>query len=185
MPIRFSTIVLSAALCCAAPAHAFELSSPSIPPGGTFSSAAIFHGFGCAGGNLSPALAWRDVPHGARSFALTLFDPDAPTGSGWWHWVVVDVPAVTRALPEGAGSASGGALPAGAVQIRNDFGVVAYGGPCPTAGDRPHRYVFTLYALRTAHLDLPPGASPAMAGFLIRANAISQAHLTVRYGRSR
>lgn len=182
MSIRF-VLVVAAALISAGPAYALKLSSPSIPAGGTFSVKQTYHGFGCIGGNRSPALNWRDVPQGTRSFALTLYDPDAPTGSGWWHWVVVDIPASARDVPAGAGSPGAGKLPAGAVQIRNDFGAAAYGGPCPPRGDRPHHYTFTIYALKTAHLKLPPGASPAMAGFLIHANAIASAQLVVRYGR--
>lgn len=177
--------VLVLALLCASSAQAFELNSPSLPPGATFSPAAVFHGFGCSGANLSPALAWRDVPPGTRSFALSLFDRDAPTGSGWWHWVVVDLPPSTRALPSGVGRIGRPALPAPAIQIRNDFGSRAYGGPCPPLGDPPHRYVFTLYALKTARLPLPSGASAAMAGFFIHANAIGATQLVVRYGRSR
>jgi Raf kinase inhibitor-like YbhB/YbcL family protein len=183
MTFRLSLFFLAGLLVSAGPVHAFELTSPSIPSGGTFPSAQTYHGFGCTGSNLSPALVWSGVPRGTRSLALTLYDPDAPTGSGWWHWVVVDLPASTRKLPAGAGKPGSGALPAGAVQIRNDFGTSAYGGPCPPQGGRPHRYVFTIYALKTAHLSLPPGAGPAMAGYFIHANALASARLVVRYGR--
>lgn len=183
MSIRFWTLVLSTTLACCKPTLALELTSPTIAPGGTVPAAQRYSGFGCAGGNLSPALEWRDVPSGTHSFALTLYDPDAPTGSGWWHWVLIDMPARTRALPAGAGAADGAALPAGAEQLRNDFGTRAYGGPCPPVGAPPHRYVFTLYALKVGRLPLPANASAAMAGFLIRADTIDSARLTVRYGR--
>ena len=103
-------------------------------------------GFGCAGGNQSPHLAWSDVPEGTETLAVTCYDPDAPTGSGFWHWVVVNLPADTTELAAGAGSA-GGSLPDGALQVRTDFGQPGYGGPCPPQGDHPHRYLFTVHAV--------------------------------------
>lgn len=183
MSIRLNAIVLAAALVCTQSAFAFNLTSPSIPTGGTFTIVQTYHGFGCLGSDQSPALIWHDIPHGTRSFAVTLYDPDAPTGSGWWHWVVVDIPASSRGLLAGAGTPHAKLLPAGAVQMRNDFGSFGYGGPCPPRGDRPHRYQFTVYALKTAHLKLPSDASPAMVGFFIHANIIASARLVVRYGR--
>ena len=115
-------------------------------------------GFGCAGGNKSPHLKWSDSPPGTKSFAVTCYDPDAPTGSGFWHWLVVNIPANVSELPEGAGSA-GGNLPAGAVQTRTDFGTPGYGGPCPPQGDHPHRYLFTVFAVKTDRLDVKPDTS--------------------------
>lgn len=175
--------LLCAAIACCNPASAFDLRSPTIPPGATFPYAQRFEGFGCRGGNRSPALAWKDTPQGTRSFALTLYDPDAPTGAGWWHWVLVDLPATTRGLPAGAGDPAGTALPAGARQLRNDFGSLGYGGPCPPAGSPPHHYVFTVYALKVDQLSLPADASPELAGFMIHADALGSATMTVRYGR--
>ena len=102
------------------------------------------YGFGCTGGNRSPHLRWQDPPSGTKSFAVTCFDPDAPTGSGFWHWVVVNIPPTVAELPLDAGNPASGKLPAGALQVRTDFGKPGYGGPCPPAGDHPHRYLFTV-----------------------------------------
>ncbi len=114
--------------------------------------------------------------------ALTGYDPDAPTGSGWWHWVVVNLLASTKTVPRGAGDTTGSGLPDGALQIRTDFGTPGYSGPGPPPGDTPHRYVVTLYALKVPHLDLTAGVSAAMAGFMINANAIAQVQFKLRYG---
>src|ERR687887_2422558 len=105
------------------------------------------YGFGCDGGNKSPQLAWSGAPQGTRSFALTCYDPDAPTGSGFWHWVVVNIPATVTELPEDAGNPASGKLPAGALQVRTDFGKPGYGGACPPQSDHPHRYFFTIFAV--------------------------------------
>ena len=179
--------VVSLACLVAVPAvvaaATFKLESPTIKPGATLTDEQVFNGFGCSGKNLSPALSWSGAPAGTKSFAVTLYDPDATTGSGWWHWVVVNLPASTTSLPEGAGSADGGKLPSGAVQGRTDFGAPGFGGACPPQGDKPHRYVFTVYALRTDKLDVPADATAAMVGFMIHANALGSATLTAKYGR--
>jgi len=130
-------------------------------------------------GNTSPQLSWSGAPADAKSFALTMFDPDAPTGSGWWHWVVVNIPASATKLDAGA---SGKSMPAGALETRTDFGKSGYGGPCPPPG-APHRYVFTVYALKVDKLDLDAQASGAMAGFMLNQNMLSKATLTATYGR--
>lgn len=164
----------------------FRLTSPDIKPGGTIAEGQVFDSFGCSGQNVSPALAWSGAPRGTKSFALLLHDPDAPTGgAGFWHWIAYDIPAATTGLPQGAGKSDGSALPPGAASIANDYGTQGYGGPCPPAGDKPHRYNFTLYALKVAKLDVPKGASASVAGFMINANAIGKATLTGRYGRKK
>ena len=169
-----------------AAAQPFKLASADIKPNGTIAEAQVFNGFGCSGQNVSPALSWSGAPKGTKSFALLVHDPDAPTGgAGWWHWVVVDIPASVTALEKGAGKADGAGLPPGAVQVPTDFGAPGWGGPCPPAGDKPHRYNFTLHALKVEKLDLPKGATASLAGFMVNANSIGKATLTGRYGRAK
>ncbi len=170
-----------AALGLAPLAQAFELSSPDFKPGQALSKAQEFNSFGCQGGNLSPALNWSAPPAGTKSLALTVYDPDAPTGSGWWHWVVFNLPASARGLPGGIGH--GASLPAGAVQSRTDYGQPGFGGACPPQGDKPHRYIFTVHALKTDKLELGPDAMPALVGFMLHANELGRATLTGYYGR--
>ncbi len=169
----------------AAQAAGFTLSSATIKPGSMLTDAQVFNGFGCSGKNISPALSWSGAPAGTKSFALTVYDPDAPTGSGWWHWVVFNIPASATQLPEGAGSAAGKGLPAGSVQGRTDFGAPGFGGACPPAGDKPHRYVFTVYALKTDKLEVPADATAALVGFMINANKLAEAKFSARYSRSK
>ncbi|MGO8828812.1 MAG: YbhB/YbcL family Raf kinase inhibitor-like protein [Steroidobacteraceae bacterium] len=183
----FAAAAFAAAFGAAAPGglaadDTFKLQSAVVAPNGTLANEQVFNGFGCSGKNVSPPLRWSGAPAGTRSFALTVYDPDAPTGSGWWHWVVFDIPASVSELPQGAGNAAG-QLPAGTVQGRTDFGAPGYGGPCPPAGDKPHRYIFTVYALKTAKLDVPSGGSAAMVGFMINANKLASASIIARYGR--
>ncbi len=121
------------------------------------------YGFGCAGGNRSPHLAWDDIPDGTKSFALTCFDPDAPTGSGFWHWLVVNIPTSVTELTLGAGDGSG--IPDGALQTRTDFGSPGWGGPCPPQGDHPHRYIFTIHAVAQETLPVEADTMPAVVGF--------------------
>ena len=134
------------------------------------------YGFGCAGGNLSPQLSWSGAPEGTKSFALTCFDPDAPTGSGFWHWVVVNIPADVTSLALGAGSGDG-SMPDGALQTRTDFGAPGYGGPCPPEGDHPHRYLFTLHAVGVEGLPVEADTSAAVVGFMLNFNTLAKAAL--------
>lgn len=157
---------------------AFQLSSADVKT--TFAQTQVANTFGCSGGNVSPQLSWTGAPAGTKSFALTIYDPDAPTGSGWWHWVVVNIPASVTQLTSGA---SPGKMPAGSLETRTDFGKSGYGGPCPPAGDKAHRYIFTVYALKVDKLDLDAQASGAMAGFMIRSNSLGSATFTVTFGR--
>jgi len=159
----------------------FMLSSPDIAPDSLIALPHVYDG--CGGGNLSPALQWSGAPAVTQGYALTVHDPDAPSGSGWWHWQVFDLPASTVALARNAGAASGRNLPTGARQGLNDYSQAGYGGPCPPPGDRPHRYVFTLFALRVPRLELPPIASCALVGFNLNALALARASFTALYGR--
>ena len=175
-PLCFAALAFAASS-----SYALELSSPEITDGKQLSSAQEYSGFGCQGGNRSPALSWKEVPAGTQSFALTVYDPDAPTGSGWWHWIVYDIPATVRALPAGVGTES---MPADmGKQARNDFGSHAFGGACPPSGDKPHRYVFTVYALKVPALNVPADASAALIGFTLKANAVASATLTAQHSR--
>lgn len=182
-PLAQTLLVSLSALTFSAYAGGFSLRSPSIPPGGRLGEAHVLDGFGCQGNNTSPALQWKNPPAGTQSFAVTVYDPDAPTGSGWWHWVVYDIPATATGLEEGAGSADGRKLPQGSVQGRTDFGGPGYGGACPPAGDKPHRYIFTVHALKTPHLNLPADASAAMVGFMIHGNRLGSASVQAKYAR--
>jgi Raf kinase inhibitor-like YbhB/YbcL family protein len=141
------------------------------------------YGFGCDGGNRSPHLAWDDAPAGTKSFAVTCFDPDAPTGSGFWHWVVVNIPPSVTVLPLDAGNPAGGKLPAGALQVRTDFGKPGYGGPCPPAGDHPHRYLFTVHAVSMDTLPVSADTSAAVVGFYLNFNTLAKVVLMGLYRR--
>jgi Raf kinase inhibitor-like YbhB/YbcL family protein len=162
----------------------FKLTSPTIKPGSMLTEAQVFNGFGCTGKNVSPALKWSGAPAGTKSFALTVYDPDAPTGSGWWHWVVYNIPAAATELSEGAGAADSKGLPVGSAQGKTDFGAPGFGGACPPPG-KPHRYIFTVYALKTDKLDIPAEGTAALVGFMINANKLGAASFTAKYGRSK
>lgn len=164
-------------------AEEFVVTSAQVKAGAQLSDEQVFNSFGCQGANVSPALQWRGAPAGTKSFAVTLYDPDAPTGSGWWHWVVFNIPANVTSLPKNAGGAEANSVPAGAVQSRTDFGKPGYGGPCPPAGDKRHRYQFTVYALKTDKLPLAEDAPAAMVGFYLHQNLIKKAVLTGYYRR--
>ena len=140
------------------------------------------YGFGCTGGNIAPTISWKNAPKGTKSFVLTMYDKDAPTGLGWVHWVVADIPADVRRLPAGI-TAQGRNLPRSALQTRTDFGQPGYGGACPPAG-RKHRYEFTLTALKVAKLpNITADATPALVGFFTKANSLGEAKFTVEYQR--
>ncbi|MDQ6620519.1 MAG: YbhB/YbcL family Raf kinase inhibitor-like protein [Pseudomonadota bacterium] len=162
----------------------FTVTSAEVKHKGVLSDEQVYNGFGCKGANVSPALAWHNAPPGTRSFAVTVYDPDAPTGSGWWHWVVFNIPATVTSLAKGAGDPAAGKAPQGATQSRTDFGQPGYGGACPPPGDRPHRYIFSVHALKVEKLEgADENASAAMIGFMINGSQIAKASIQATYGR--
>jgi Raf kinase inhibitor-like YbhB/YbcL family protein len=163
----------------AAEAGAMTLTSTTWADGGRIPDRSAYDRAGCSGGNASPQVAWAGAPPGTRSYAVTVFDPDAPGGAGWWHWIVLNIPAATTALPEGAGSGAG-SLPAGALQARSDWGAARYGGPCPPSGST-HCYVITTYALDVARLAAPRAGAELDA--VLRGHVLASASLVARYGR--
>jgi Raf kinase inhibitor-like YbhB/YbcL family protein len=167
----------------AAHAGSLSLESPTIKSGAALTEDQVFNGFGCSGKNQSPALKWTAGPKGTQSYVITLYDPDAPTGSGWWHWIVYNIPANVTELAAGVGDATGKLLPPNALQGRTDFGSHEFGGACPPAGDKPHRYIFTVNALKIEKLDVPADASAALIGFMVNANSLEKASFTAKYGR--
>ncbi len=162
-------------------AQTFTLKSNDL--GGQMTMKEVFNGFGCTGQNLSPQLSWQNAPAGTKSFAVTMYDKDAPTGSGFWHWVVFDLPANASELKQGAGDPAKNLLPAGAIQSITDFGKAGYGGPCPPEGDKPHQYLITVYALKTDKLGLDANASPALVGFYLNASMLAKASVVAYYQR--
>ena len=172
-----------ALMALAGPAWAFEISSPAIGKDKTIQDKYTANSFGCSGQNVSLPLTWKNVPSGTKSLALTMYDPDAPTGSGFWHWSVVNIPVSTTSLPEDAGATGNAKLPAGAVQARSDAGSAAYFGPCPPKGDKPHRYIITIFAVKTDKLNVSPDTSGAVVGFMLHFNTLAKASVTYTYGR--
>lgn len=147
---------------------------------GFLSKANEYHNFGGNGDNVSPALSWEHVPQGTKSFAVTAYDPDAPTGSGFWHWVAYNIPASLTALAAGAGN------PANIPDIthaQSDFGTPGYGGCCPPEGDIPHRYIFTLHALSCDDLGVTPDLPNAVIRFLINMHTLEKASVVTLYKR--
>jgi Raf kinase inhibitor-like YbhB/YbcL family protein len=162
----------------------FQASSPDVVSGKPIAAKFIYNGFGCTGQNVSPAVMWKNPPAGTKSFAVLVHDPDAPTGgAGFWHWAVIDIPADISFLAQGLGAADGKRLPAGSRQIATDFGTPGWGGPCPPVGDKPHRYIFTVYALKLAKLDIPSTVTASLAGFNVNANALGKASFVGTFGR--
>lgn len=158
------------------------ISSNSLQDGQIVPNQYLYNGFGCEGDNISPHLAWEGAPDGTKSFALTVFDPDAPTDHGWWHWAVVNIPADVHSLEEGA--SNNNKLPKEALELMTDFHQRKYGGPCPPAKDRPHRYVFTIYALKTEKLALSKTSSAEELKQILKKESLAEASFTVKYGRA-
>jgi Raf kinase inhibitor-like YbhB/YbcL family protein len=180
--IAFGILMLAAN---GAHAQSMTLSSGEIKDGATIAADQVFKGFGCTGNNVSPSLSWSGAPSATKSFAVSIYDPDAPTGSGWWHWVVFNIPAATTSLPKGAGDPKGKGMPKGAIQSRTDFGADGYGGPCPPTGDKPHHYQITVFAVDVDKLPdaKDHNASAALVGFDLHFHTLAKATLTGLYGR--
>jgi len=177
--LSFAVVAL-ASMLSASHAAGFALSSPTVTDGAALPDLHVHGRCGHPGGNLAPELSWSGVPAGTESFAVTVYDPDAPHPGGWWHWVVFDIPASAHSLPQGAATGSG--LPAGAIESPTDFGKPGYGGACPPPGDA-HHYVFTIYALRVAKLGLDATADHDTVNAAIVRNTLDKATLTATYER--
>ncbi len=167
--------LIATLLIAVSPAFAFELKSNDIKANGTIGDDFVYNEMGCPGKNLSPELHWSGAPKETKSFALTMYDPAAPTGSGWWHWIVVDIPASATSFTRGK-------VADGAKEVAQDFGPSRYDGPCPPPG-KPHPYTFTLHALNTAKLEVPAGATHAFYRYMIEGATIGKAKFTAHYGR--
>lgn len=159
----------------------FTLSSSDL--GGEATQREEFNGFGCTGDNQSPQLSWTNAPEGTKSFAITMYDPDAPTGSGWWHWLVFDLPSNTNAIATGAGNPELDLMPKGAIQSLTDYGAKSYGGPCPPEGHGLHQYIITVHALKTNKLGLDSDANAAVVGYYLGQKTIAKASIVAYYSR--
>lgn len=169
---------LALSLIISASSQAFELKSKDIQEGHSMAKTFEYKGWGCDGGNVSPQLMWGNAPKGTKSFAITAYDPDAPTGSGFWHWIAFNIPASTNELARGVDIQK-----VGGKEVRIDYGTVGYGGVCPPKGDGMHRYQFTVWALPKAKLDLNANTSAAVIGFTLNSIALGKAKLTATYTR--
>ena len=179
----FGAALFSAALASAGVAHALTLTSPDIKPGARISDEQVANIMECPGKNISPALSWSGRPKNTKSFALSIYDPDAPTGSGFWHWVVFNIPPDTTSLPKNAGDPKANLMPAGAVTAHDDAGIAGYLGPCPPKGDKPHHYNITVFAVDVDKLDADANASPAYVGFNLHFHTLAKATLTGLWSR--
>ncbi len=176
----FKNLIIASLLMLSttAMAEGFYLSSTDIQ--GQIGNDQVFNRFGCTGKNISPQLSWDNAPKGTKSFAITMYDPDAPTGSGWWHWVVFNIDNSVDNIKAGASTKS---MPAAAIEISNSFSIKGYGGACPPAGAKPHRYVFTVYALDIKKINQSADARAELIGFFLNSHAIAKASIMAYYGR--
>jgi Raf kinase inhibitor-like YbhB/YbcL family protein len=160
----------------------FDVTSVDVAEGEMMGDAQVANFMGYNGQNLSPQLSWMGFPAETKSFAVTVHDPDAPTGSGFWHWLIVNIPVTVNELATGAGSEGSGQLPEGALQLRNDAGTRGFVGAAPPPGDRPHRYVHTVHAVDVERLDVDADSAAAIAGFNLRFHAIARAQIVPIFG---
>jgi Raf kinase inhibitor-like YbhB/YbcL family protein len=162
----------------------FTVTSDDVSDGEQLANPQVSGIFGAGGSDVSPHLEWSGFPEGTKGFVVTCYDPDAPTGSGFWHWAVYGIPADVTELPSGAGSADGAGLPAGAVQLRNDGGLKRYIGAAPPEGHGPHRYYFVVHAVDTDALEMVnQDSSPALLGFVLFGHTLARAMIVPTYSR--
>jgi Raf kinase inhibitor-like YbhB/YbcL family protein len=159
-------------------ADGFYLSSSDIQ--GQIANEQVFNSFGCSGKNISPQLSWNNAPAGTKSFAVTAYDPDAPTGSGWWHWVVFNIDAGVNHINTGD---SGKNMPKGSIESATSYGSTGFGGACPPEGDKPHRYIFTVYALDIEKIEQNADVRAELIGFFLNSHAIAKASIMAYFGR--
>ncbi|MDG1422601.1 MAG: YbhB/YbcL family Raf kinase inhibitor-like protein [Flavobacteriaceae bacterium] len=179
--IIFTTLLIISSLNIISQ-NTFTLTSKNL--GGEATLKEEFNGFGCIGKNESPQLSWKNAPEGTRSFAITMYDPDAPTGSGWWHWVVFDIPTSTTELVANAGDIKLDLTPDGTIQSITNYGSQGYGGPCPPQGHGLHQYIITVYALKTDTLGLNKNTNPAIVGYYLWNNTLAKASLITYYKKT-
>lgn len=177
----FLLFIFSAASSLAIGAD-FSVTAPALKQGKPIAMDNVFDGFGCTGKNISPELEWSNAPAGTQSFAITMYDPDAPTGSGWWHWVVFNIPADTHKLAAGASNGGKKTMPKGSIQSLTDFGKAGYGGPCPPPGDKPHHYFFRVFALKDK-LPLKAATPAAQVSYFIHQNKLAEAEVMATFSR--
>ena len=177
--MKKSILIASLFFCITLNAQTFTLKSSEL--GGQATGNQVFNGFGCKGKNLSPQLFWENPPAGTKSYAVTMYDENAPTGSGWWHWIIFDIDSNYLSLKSGAGDVTMQTAPAGSVQSKTDFGSQGYGGPCPTPGSGFHKYTITIYALDTKKLGLGADSAPPLVGFYLSQHVIEKASLIFYY----
>lgn len=179
--ILLGSFLFAPLLAVAEPAK-LVLTSTDIASGKYMKKAQEFNGFGCVGDDVSPQLSWSGAPEGTVAYAIMAYDPDAPTGSGWWHWQLVNIPADVTSLSAGAGKPSQLAAPKGSLHIENDFGAAGFGGACPPKGHGVHRYQFTVYAL-SKKVELPANASGALTGYMVKSATLASATIEALYKR--
>ncbi len=180
---NFFTILFIALSFNAFSQNTFTLSSNTL--GGNATKVEEFNGFGCTGENTSPQLSWVNAPEGTKSFAVTMYDPDAPTGSGWWHWLAFDIPNDINEIAKNAGNVESKLMPAGAIQSITDYGAYGYGGPCPPENHGMHQYVITVYALKVDKLGLDENTNPAVVGYYLWNNTIAKSSIVTYYERTK
>jgi Raf kinase inhibitor-like YbhB/YbcL family protein len=181
--LAFAAALLLGGLTAAAAAPALVVTSPDIKPGGKISDEQAANVFGCTGKNISPAISWSGAPKGTKSFAVSLFDPDAPTGAGFWHWTAFNIPPDTTSLPKNAGDPKANLMPAGVIQSHSDFGAPGYGGPCPPQGDKPHHYHLEVFAVDVDKLDADENATATVVHFNLHYHTLAKGELVGTYRR--